>query len=337
VTVGEAKRIGREWVLEHAGEVHGLQGAFFAGSVNGKSDHEELDDRSDIDLYHVVSEEQDPGVRLRTLRHAGMLLQPSYHDRRWFTDAETVLANYVYAYHFSVPSLILDPSGRLTAIHQYVSERFAEPEQAARRCERIATEARNDHLPAMKQAPHLEDRVPAFLAAANLIRQLPIAASLKPPTVRRSCMLFTEIMVRLGHRPLAESLLELLGSAGMDAGRADGLRRDCMAAYERAVEVHRNPVPWDFYLGPEAKPLVVDGTRDFFDRAFHRESLWWILYVHWFVKNALLLEVPEEYERLLDSLGIGSPEAIAKKAPLAEELLARTMAVAARQIQERSS
>ena len=68
----------------------------------------------------------------------------------------------------------------------------------------------------------------------------------------------------------------------------------------------------------------------------------WILFVHWLAKKCLEVEIPDEhnrtwrapYQRLLDALGIGSPDAIATRADLAAELLALAMAVAETIIEE---
>jgi hypothetical protein len=59
MTVGEAKATARRWVEENSGEVPGLLGVFYGGSINSM--------------------------------HEGVLLEPSYHRYASFTDAETAL------------------------------------------------------------------------------------------------------------------------------------------------------------------------------------------------------------------------------------------------------
>jgi hypothetical protein len=65
MTVGRARSIARQWVHDHAGEVPGLQGVIFGGSVNAWPDSAEYDPLSDIDLWHLVSEDVSSTVRQR--------------------------------------------------------------------------------------------------------------------------------------------------------------------------------------------------------------------------------------------------------------------------------
>jgi hypothetical protein len=147
---------------------------------------------------------------------------------------------------------------------------------------------------------------------------------------------FTYMMRALGREDLGELRLEFLGSSSMSPADVERLFRECASVYDRAVVVHRKPVPFGHDLCPAARRFMIDGARDILDRGYHREALGWICFAHWIAHNALESDIPEEYERsfrpayqrLLDALGIGSLEALERKAPIAKELLSRTMEVA---------
>ena len=343
MTVGEAKAIAREWVAQHAAEVPGLVGVFIAGSMNHRPDDSEYQPNSDVDLWHVM--EGDPEVlgHMEVL-YQGVLLELAGKPLAQFADAETVLNSWVNASQLRMPGVIHDPTGRLTAIQREVAHRFAEPRYLKARCAGIESWVRDGLLPAMASGATLNRRITDFVFAGNTIRQLPLVAAGQPPTFRRSAMLFTNEMIARGHGELADGMLEYIGSIAMSRTDAERLLEECRAAFDRAIEVHRSPVPFDFKLCPATRSIYIDGCRELIDAGYPREAVWWIHAAHYIAHNALERDAPQEweqiyrepYERLLDAMGIGSLESVAAKAPLAEELLSRTMAVAQEIMSEES-
>jgi hypothetical protein len=335
VTVREAKDAAREWVLEHASEVPGLYGVFIAGSVNWRSDGSEYSPLSDVDLFHIVTGDPELAMRQRKHMHKEVLLETEAVSHEGFVDAEAVLGAWRVAAHFSVPSIVYDPSGHLSEVQRAVATHYAEEKWVRRRCSALESEARQ--MAAGLRGPGgLDDRLAALVFAANYVQQIPLVASLKPPTVRKAHILFTDAMRARGQPAVAEILLALTGSARMGRSDVERLLADCTTTYDRALEVHSRPTPFDFDLCPAARHVMIGGSQDMIDRGYHREAAAWILVSHWIARKCLELEMPDEYERtwrgpyerLLEALGIGSLEAIARRAEVAEELLARTMAVA---------
>ena len=343
MTVGEAKAIAREWVAQHAAEVPGLVGVFIAGSMNHRPDDSEYQPNSDVDLWHVM--EGDPEVlRHERITYEGVLLDTPELPSAQFSDAETVLTSWVNASHLAMPGVIYDPTGRLTAIQREVAIRFAEPRYLKARCAGIESWVRGGLLPAMAAGVTLNGRITDFAFAGNTIRQLPLVAAGQPPTFRRSAMLFTNEMIARGHGELADGMLEYIGSIAMSRTDAERLLEECRAAFDRAIEVRRSPVPFDFDLCPAARPYMIGGCRELIDAGYPREAVWWIHAAHYIAHNALERDAPQEweqfyrepYQRLLDAMGIGSHETVAAKVPLAEELLSRTIAVAQEIMSEES-
>jgi hypothetical protein len=341
MTVGEAKAIAREWVLEHASQVPGLQGVFTAGSTNWRSDDSEHSHLSDVDLFHVVT--GDPAQAMRQEKHIyrGVLLETEAVGHESFVNAEAALGAWRFAAHFSVPSVVYDPSGHLSEVQKSVATHYAEREWVRRRCNALVSEARQGAA-GMRGPGAFDDRLGAFFFAANLVGQLPLIASLRPPTVRKSFMLFSDAMRAIGHPEIANDMFDYLGSSRITGQEAERLLEAATAVYDRALEVHNEPSAHDYDLCPAARPVMIGGCRDMIDRGYHREAAMWILATHWIPTMCLRLEVPEEYDRtwrapfqrLLDILGIGSAEAIAGRHDAALDLLARTMAVAEEIIRE---
>ncbi|TVR61444.1 MAG: hypothetical protein EA426_03350 [Spirochaetaceae bacterium] len=335
MNVGEAKAIARRWVTEHAAEVPGLLGVLMAGSMNYRPEDSEYHPTSDVDLWHVM--EGDPDfLGHKEVMCQGVLLELAGKPSAQFADAETVLTSWVNASQLQTPSVIYDPTGRLTAIQREVAKRFGEPRYVKARCAGIESSVQRGTLPGMVSSATLSERIVAFTFTGLTIRELPLVAAGRPPTFRRSAMLFTDEMTARARGELAERMLEYIGSARMSRTDAEQLLTACTAAYDRALEVKRSPVPFGFKVCPASRQHMIDGSRELIDQGYPREAVWWIQAVHYAAHNVLERDAPDEwervyrepYQRLLDALGIGSLEAVAAKVPLAEELLSRTMAVA---------
>ena len=52
--VKQGKEIARQWVMERGSQTPGFCGAFFIGSLNWKSDNEDIPSTSDIDIRIVM-------------------------------------------------------------------------------------------------------------------------------------------------------------------------------------------------------------------------------------------------------------------------------------------
>lgn len=230
--------------------------------MSHRPEDSEYQPTSDVDLWHVM--EGDPEVlgHMEVL-YQGVLLELAGKPLAQFADAETVLTSWVNASQLRMPGVIHDPTGRLTAIQREVAYRFAEPRYLRARC------------------------------AGNTIRQLPLVAAGQPPTFRRSAMLFTNEMIARGHGELADGMLEYIGSIAISRTDAERLLEECRAAFDRAIEVRRSPVPFDFKLCLAARSIYMDGCRELIDAGYPREAVWWIHAAHYIAHNALERDAPQ--------------------------------------------
>jgi hypothetical protein len=341
LTWGQAKTLARKWVLDHAAEVPALQGVLLAGSAATRPDAGTYDPLSDIDLWHLVSEDVSATVRQRKLVYEGVLLEPAYLPYRLFQDAETVLGSWLLAGHLSVPSVILDPAGRLRAIQETVAREYPKPERIRQRCDSLVSELKGQWLPRVTASLSLADRLFAFGYAVTSLQQLPLLACLDLPTIRRSGMLFTQRLKALGQERLGEKRLTLMGSATMSRGTVEELLASVIAAYDDALATHRTPTPFDYDLSPASRPFMVDGARDLIDRGYHRESLPWILFMLLIAFHALVQEAPEKCawtctpacERFAQIIGVVPAKAAEEKVRFFEEVLAETRSLAERLIE----
>ena len=334
--VADAKSIARAWVLDHAGSVPRLWAAFFGGSINWLPDDAELGAGSDVDIWHLVEGEVDPALRQQKIEHRGMILDVFYCGNETLSSPESALGDWGMAFHLLRPSVIHDPTGGLGRIQGIVAQRYGEPFWVRRRCEAIAGGVRAFLLPCLRGVPDKGDPFFSFALLVNNIEQIPLVAAVRPLTIRKGAMVFTDMMKSLQREDLGEQRLELQGSARMSRADVEGLLAACIPAYDRAVEVHRTHFYPDFDLDPAARHVMIDGARDIIERGYHREAVGWILATHVIARMALLLDAPEEYERdhkpgfdaLLEALGIDTPVALARKADMAEALLTQVMVLA---------
>src|SRR3954453_9379701 len=132
--VSEAKRIARDWVLHEGGRLPGFAGAYVAGSVNWLANDAELAPTSDLDLNLVFDGDAELTVRHKLVWH-GVLLEVTHLPLNLVRSPEQVLGHAALAGGFRVPSVIVDPTGHLTALQRAVARSHADPSWVRRRCE----------------------------------------------------------------------------------------------------------------------------------------------------------------------------------------------------------
>lgn len=134
VLVEEAKAAARHWVMAQGSRTPGIVGAYFAGSANWLADDAGFPTTSDLDV-HLVLADPDAAARPGKFVHRGVLLEVSFIPRDALRSPEAVLGDYHLAGAFRTPSVILDPTGTLTALQDNVSRQFAQRGWVRARCE----------------------------------------------------------------------------------------------------------------------------------------------------------------------------------------------------------
>ena len=133
-----ARDVARRWVLDHAAGEPGFQGAFYHGSIGWLPDDLVLPATSDVDVM-VVSDDAERRVKPGKFRYRDVLLEVSFLPSEQAQSPEMILARPELAGSFRTPSVISDPSGRLTRLQEAVARDYARRRWVMERCEGIQT------------------------------------------------------------------------------------------------------------------------------------------------------------------------------------------------------
>jgi hypothetical protein len=181
--VREAKSAARNWVIEEASGMLGFQGAYFAGSANELVEDALVPPSSDLDLNVVFTGGIGPTRRGKFV-HRGMLLDVTCLSLAELGSPEQILGHYHLAGGFRTRSIILDPSGHLTALQAAVSRDFARREWVRRRCGHARSRIL-EQLDALSAAGPFHDQVVGWLFPTGVTTHVLLVAGLQNPTVRR--------------------------------------------------------------------------------------------------------------------------------------------------------
>lgn len=307
-----AKEAARRWVAEEGRKLPGFSGAFFHGSVNQLFEDAPLPASSDLDVMVVLSGPA-PAEKLGKFRYQGVLLEVSCLPGEQLGSAEQVLGAYHLAGSFRVPSIILDPSGRLTALQATVAREFARLPWVRRRCDE-AREKVLRFLEGLQPENPFHEQVSAWLFAAGVTTHVLLVAGLKNPTVRRRYEAARELLAEYGRLDFHETLLEVLGSAWMTPERVEQHLEALAEAFDTAASVLRTPYRFAADLTPDSRPIVIDGSRESIARGYHREAVFWMVAAYSRCQWVLAHDAPPAvqarhdsgYRRLLADLGIAS-------------------------------
>jgi hypothetical protein len=130
--VHQAKNVARRWALEEATNLPGFQGVYFAGSINTMAEDAVLSPTSDLDLNVVFTDSHRVPKSGKFIYH-GVLLEVTCLPLSQIRTPEEVLSDYHLAGGFRTRSVVLDPSGHLSALQSSVSRDFARGNWVRRR------------------------------------------------------------------------------------------------------------------------------------------------------------------------------------------------------------
>lgn len=346
MTAGEARAQARRWVAREAPGIPGVVGAFLHGSINEMPDHVPLPATSDVDVMLVV-DGVPPALKLGKFDDQGVLLEVSFLAAAGVASPEAVLRQYAIAPSLRYPSVIWDPSGRLSALQSDVARAFAQQRWVRERCE----DARQNvlrHAAALRAPRPYHDQVMAWLFAAGVTTHVLLVAGLHNPTVRKRYLAVRRLLNAYGHADFYPTLLGLMGATHVSRAQANAHVDALDAAFDAAGAVLSTPYRFAADMQPAAKVIAVHGSRDLIRQGDHREALFWITAIYSRCMHvltvdgtpALLAQHAPGYHRLLADLGMhGSDdlhrgvERITAAVPavwaVAEEIMARNPEVVA--------
>lgn len=307
--VREAIALGRKWVEEAGPAIPGFAGAYLAGSLNDMDKDAPFDSFRDVDVYVVV---EDPALfPQKKFTYEGVLLESVPMSLAEHRSSEATLSA-VHAGSVASCEILADPTGLLHELRKTVAAEYAEPRWVAARCEGQK-----------QQLAYLFTQVaaapePLFLLGFVVLYlgNIITLASVRTPTVRRLLALTREVLEARGRLDLQEELLGVMGSARMDRDEVVSHLENCVAAFDRAVEVTATPfyTSWNLHAG--TRPYLVEGAREMIDAGEHREAMFFIAMMHTIANMAIQIDAPEQEKaayqesmaRLRAALGVGTAE-----------------------------
>ncbi len=326
MNVAQAKAIARRWVEEEGRSMPGFVGAFFHGSVNWLPATATLPATSDLDIM-VVLEPTAPPSKPGKFLYDGVLLEVSTLPADQLASPESILGQYHLAGSFHTASVILDPSGRLTALQSAVAKEYARREWVVRRCQHARDRLLTGYR--LEEADPFPDQVTAWLFPTGIATHLLLVVGLRNPTVRRRYLAARELLAEYGHTSFYETLLEQLGCARMTQKRAMHHLDALAGAFDAAKAVIRSPFFFAADISDLARPVAIDGSRELIARGDHREAIFWMVATWSRCQQVFLRDAPGPlYERfdagfrnLLGDLGIASfADLQARRAALVQSL-----------------
>ncbi|TDD40889.1 hypothetical protein E1286_33735 [Nonomuraea terrae] len=270
--VERARRVARRWVLAEGVALPGFQGAVLAGSALWARPDAGHPATSDVDVMVVV----DPAVptpSLGKLRYEGVLLDVSVAPMPG--SAHDVLSDYHLAGTFHLPGVLADPTGRLTEIHRAVSRDFAERPWVLARCTQAMDRVRG-WINGMDGSAPLPAQVTSWLFGTGVTTHVLLVAGLRNPTVRGRYAAVRDLLAEHGRLDVHESLLDLLGCAGLGAARVERHLAALEEAFDAAASVRAPSYRFDSDVTALARPIAIDGTRELIARGWHREAVFWL-------------------------------------------------------------
>ncbi len=332
--VKQAKEVARQWVSEEAATTPGFCGAFYHGSTAWLPDDAVLAATSDVDVVLVVAD-PDPPAKPGKLSYQGVLLDVSYLSRDELRSAEYVLSLSHLAGSFRTSSVILDPSGWLTALQDAVSTEYAKRRWVYRRCEH-ARDKILANLATLDGAASFCDQVMAWLFATGVTTHMLLVAGLKNPTVRRRYVAARDLLADYGHLAFYETLLEMLGCAHISRERVAEHLEALAEVFDAAAAVAATPFAFAADISARARPIAIDGSRDLIERGDHREAVFWMAVTYARCQKILDHDGPvglcarfePGYRRLLGDLGIISFADLQQRSAQFKAFLPRVWAVA---------
>jgi hypothetical protein len=286
-----AKAIAKAWVHEVGIHRAGFRAVHLSGSLTRLPEDAEFPDFSDIDLYCVM----EPGAEFpqRKLEYRGAMLETVSKPLEDYASPETVLADPFLAPVFTTDCILSDPENLLAPLLPVVRAEYIKKRWLVARYEGVRDGVKG-LAASIKPATTLDG---AFATVGFTLRRLGIllaVAHLQVPTVRRSLANATRLLQSHGKDDLSDEMLRVLGCQEFTEAQARSCLQECVALFDRAVEVLQPPAVMEFNLVPVARPYLVEGAEEMIHDGQHREAMLWAMIVLWAANLCLQKDAPPD-------------------------------------------
>jgi hypothetical protein len=339
----QAKQTVKEWVEANTQNWPGLQGAHLVGGITTMPDEAPFPAYKDVDL-HLIFEEGSPALQptgpfmnILEIPYKGLMLEGGLKSLREYQSAKVVLSNPEIAHHFTVDSLLYDPSGLLHNLQQQVKREFPRRQWVLARCEH----ERNGLKKALEMLPMARETVGGEVLilgyTTTFISALLSVATLQSPTTgSRLLIRLREILTKYDRLDLYERLLVVLGVEHMNLERTTQLLQEGMEAFDLAVQVKHTPHPAQHKLHPHLRPYFVNSCQRLLDEGYYGEAVHWLNLFYLSSVGVIMVDGPdvekpkfaECFSRLLKDLGMDTTAARAAKFEQANRLYDQFFALA---------
>lgn len=278
ITVEQVIERTEEWVNKQAEQFPAFLGAHLMGSITSMALSDPFPTYRDVDLHIILKDDSNMPEENAEVLYNGLMIEAGFRQKKDYSSPEVVLADPVIASHMAVPSILSDPTGFLSQLHEVVSREYARRKWVQARCEAEKREA----LGKLETISHFPDPDPvtAFELlgyTSTYVAAVLSLASLKAITGRRSAIQMRHILESLGRADLYERLLKVIGIGQASREQAKRYLQDAAEAFDLAVKVKRSPHPFGHKMYAHLRPYLVGGSQEMMDEGYYREAMGWTM------------------------------------------------------------
>lgn len=319
--------------------MEGFRGAHLVGSINHTDPGVPFPTYRDVDIAIVL--DSVDYQEIEEVYREGYVLECILSGSTRYRSAEEILALPGMACNLEVDSILVDPEGHLTEIHRRVAADFAKRSWVRKRID-AGLESARGALGAIAAARNPIEAVHAHGQVIMHCSEVLTVAHLRPPTHRRSLADLKPLMQSDEERQLYARLLAAFGSSALTEHQTRRFLSQCLEAFDRALLVKRQPVPFEWKLDPCIRDYLEKGTLEMIDEGLHPESLFWIAL--FFIISTVAIQqdgTPQDkvlygarMMEFLEALGLDSEAAIARRSQECAALIEGIEAYAERFVAE---
>jgi len=212
LTVGQVIEDTKAWVDMQREQKPGLIGAHLMGGITSMSRDERFPTYRDVDLHLIFRDDVQLPEGNEEALYKGLMIEAGLRQQKDYSTRQGVLADPVIASHMALKSIVYDPTGWLTRLHEAVAPEYTQPQWVRKRCEAEKREA-FDWLERVASLPDPVTAVNILGYTCTFVSGVLALASLQPITGRRCAVHMRHILEKWGRLDLHERLLEVFGMA----------------------------------------------------------------------------------------------------------------------------
>lgn len=293
MTVEQVIERTKDWVSIQAEQLPGFLGAHLMGGITSMAHSDPFPAYRDVDLHIILKDGTDvPGENAEAL-YRGLMIEAGFRRQSDYSTPEVVLADPVIASHMAVSSIVSDPTGFLTRLHEVEAREYARRKWVQARCEAEKREA----FGKLEIAAHIPDPITAFGLlgyASTYVSAVLSLANLKAITGRRCYVQMRRILENRGRIDLYDRLLKVVGIAQMSREQAERHLRDAAEAFDLAVKVKRTPHPFGHKMYAHLRPYLVEGTQEMIDEGYYCEAAGWTMAFYVYSMQIIQIDAPSQ-------------------------------------------